>query len=135
MINTTIAGLARIGGVGVETIRFYQRQGLLDLPERTGGKGPGSKARRYGEKDVCRLRFIRSAKAAGFTLKQIKELLRLDAEEDWERARMLAKERIAALTAKIAELEIARNSLRRLVRECGAIPSGPCPIITAFKHE
>lgn len=126
MAATTIAGLARAGGVGVETIRYYQRRGLLETPAR------GEGVRRYGEPEVRRLRFIRSAQAAGFTLDQIAELLALDAGEDRARARELARERIAALDAKIAELSDARESLRRLARECGASKNGPCPIISAF---
>lgn len=90
--------------------------------------------RRYGDEDVRRLRFIRSAQAAGFTLTQIEELLVLDATDDRARARDLAKERIAALDAKIAELEQARASLRRLARECGSGSAGPCPILTSFEH-
>jgi MerR family mercuric resistance operon transcriptional regulator len=135
MKDTTIAGLARRGGVGVETVRYYQRRGLLGTPERTGGVGLGGGIRRYGVDDVRRLRFIRSAQAAGFTLEQIGELLELDASEDRARARTLAKERIVALDEKIAELVSARNSLRRLAHACGATSSGPCPIIAAFEQE
>jgi MerR family mercuric resistance operon transcriptional regulator len=126
---TTISGLAKEGGVGVETVRFYQRRGLLGTPERDGG------VRRYGAQDVRRLKFIRGAQAAGFTLEQIGELLTLDAGQDRARARELAAERLAALDAKIAELEAARASLRRLARECGASEEGPCPIIAAFGGE
>ncbi|MBB6192237.1 MerR family mercuric resistance operon transcriptional regulator [Sphingobium wenxiniae] len=125
----TISGLAKKGGVGVETVRFYQRRGLLGTPERDGG------VRRYGAQDVRRLKFIRGAQAAGFTLEQIGELLKLDAGRDRARARELAAERLAALDAKIAELEAARMSLRRLARECGASEEGPCPIIAAFEGE
>ena len=132
MAGTTIAGLAREGGVGVETVRYYQRRGLLSTPERTGGTGLGGGIRRYGEKDVRRLRFIRSAQVAGFTLEQIRELIALDASEDRERARELADERLAILDAKIAELEAARRSLRRLARDCAATTGGPCPIISSF---
>lgn len=128
----TIAGLAREGGVGVETIRYYQRRGLLATPERTGGTGLGGGIRRYGDEDVRRLRFIRSAQAAGFTLDQIAELLALDAGEDRARARALAAERIAALDARIAELQAARHALARLASDCAAGGAGPCPIITAF---
>lgn len=124
----TIGGLARAGGVGVETVRYYQRRGLLETP----GRGDG--VRRYGEEDLRRLRFIRLAQAAGFTLEQIAELLALDATEDRARARELAQERIAALDAKIAELEAARKALRRLAHDCGASTSGPCPIIAAFEQ-
>ena len=129
---TTIAGLAREGGVSVETVRYYQRRGLLDTPERPGGAGSNGGIRRYGPADVRRLRFIRSAQAAGFTLEQISELLALDATDDRARARELAAERIAALDAKIEELERVRASLRRLARECGSGSEGPCPILTAF---
>lgn len=127
----TIAGLAQAGGVGVETVRYYQRRGLLETPERAGH---GSGVRRYGEADVRRLQFIRAAQAAGFTLEQIVELLALDATDDRPRARELARERIAALDAKIVELQAARNALARLAHECAEGSSGPCPIINAFEH-
>ncbi|GFZ89962.1 MerR family transcriptional regulator [Sphingobium fuliginis] len=130
----TISGLARAGGVGVETIRFYQRRGLLDTPDRPEGAGLAGGVRRYGEEDARRLRFIRSAQAAGFTLDQIGELLRLDAGQDRARARELAAERLAALDLKIAELETARDSLRRLASACHASQEGPCPIISAFEE-
>jgi MerR family transcriptional regulator, mercuric resistance operon regulatory protein len=129
----TIARLARAGGVGVETVRYYQRRGLLETPERPGGGGYGSGVRRYGEQDVRRLRFIRSAQAAGFTLEQIAELIALDATDDRARARELARERITALDAKIAEMKAARDALSRLARACGNGSAGPCPIITAFE--
>ena len=135
MTTTTIAGLAREGGVGVETIRFYQRRGLLGTPDRPNGTGAAGGIRRYSPADVRRLRFIRSAQAAGFTLEQIGELLALDATDDRARARQLAAERIAALDVKIEELEKARASLRRLARECGGGSEGPCPILTAFEAE
>ena len=133
MSELTISGLARDGGVGVETVRYYQRRGLLETPARPAGEGYGGGVRRYGDEDVRKLRFIRSAQAAGFTLEQISELLALDATDDRSRARNLAKERIAALDAKIAELKAARDALSRLARDCGAGSSGPCPIIQAFE--
>ena len=128
-----IAGLARAGGVGVETVRYYQRRGLLETPERPGSGGYGSGVRRYVEQDVRRLRFIRSAQAAGFTLEQIAELIALDATADRARARELARERITALDAKIAEMKAARDALSRLARACGDGSAGPCPIISAFE--
>jgi MerR family mercuric resistance operon transcriptional regulator len=133
MKSVTIAGLAKTAGVGVETVRYYQRRGLIGTPARSGGDGYGGGIRRYDAADVRRLRFIRSAQAAGFTLEQIAELLALDASEDRARARELATHRIAALDAKIAELETARTALKRLARECGAGGAGPCPIIAAFE--
>jgi MerR family transcriptional regulator, mercuric resistance operon regulatory protein len=133
MKNVTIAGLAKAGEVGVETVRYYQRRGLLDTPDRGDGYGGG--VRRYGEADVRRLRFIRAAQAAGFTLEEIAELLALDAGHDHARARALAERRIAALDAKIAELQSARASLARLAGHCAASISGPCPIIAAFEPD
>jgi MerR family mercuric resistance operon transcriptional regulator len=125
--DLTIGGLAQRGGVGVETIRYYQRRGLLPIP-----KGGG--VRRYDEGALKRLNFIRSAQAAGFTLEQVGELLALDATHDRARARALAKTRIAALDEKIAELEAARDALKKLAQDCGASSKGPCPIITAFEQ-
>ncbi|CAN5351973.1 MerR family transcriptional regulator [soil metagenome] len=123
----TISGLGKAGGVGVETVRYYQRRGLLETPAQGGA------IRRYGEADLRRLRFIRTAQSAGFTLEQIAELLALDATQDRARARELARERIAALDDKIEELTRARNALRKLARECGAGGAGPCPIIASFE--
>lgn len=125
--SLAIGKLAAAGGVGVETIRFYQRRGLLEQPTRESG------IRRYGSEDVRRLRFIKQAQTAGFTLEQIKELLELDAGEDRTRARELAKERIEALDAKIETLLQARDALKRLDRECSRNRSGPCPILKSFE--
>ena len=127
----SIAELARSAGVGVETVRYYQRRGLLadPRPRRTGVSG----IRHYGLDETRRLRFIRSAQKAGFTLDEIAELLRLDSSGDRPRAREMARERIAELDAKIAELEKARQSLSKLARECAAGDRGPCPIITSFE--
>jgi MerR family mercuric resistance operon transcriptional regulator len=129
----TIGELARRGGVGVETVRYYQRRGLLETPPRPAGGGLGGGIRRYGAQDVRRLLFIRSAQTAGFTLEEIAELLELDAGEDRARARVLAQERISALDARIAELSAARAALQRLAHACGADAEGPCPIISAFE--
>lgn len=122
----TIGRFAEAGGVGVETIRFYQRKGLLQTPKRNGG------IRRYDQQDVRRLRFIKQAQAAGFTLLEIKELLALDASEDRSRARELAKARVEALDLRIAELQRARNALRHLAKECAEGSTRPCPILTSF---
>lgn len=134
MADWTIAGLAREGGVGVETIRYYQRRGLLGMPERPQGPGRAGRIRRYGEEDARRLRFIRAAQQAGFTLEQIGALLALDATDDRARVRELARDRIAALDAQIAALQKARASLDHLARECGSGAAGPCPILTSFDH-
>lgn len=124
--SLTISKLAAAAGVGVETVRFYQRTGLLRVTARRTG------IRRYGEADVRRLLFIKQAQAAGFTLAQIKELLELDAGEDRARARELAQSQIQALSIRIRELERARDALERLARECAEGTSGRCPILAAF---
>jgi MerR family mercuric resistance operon transcriptional regulator len=127
MPDMTIARLAAAGGVGVETVRYYQRRGLLAEPPRAGA------VRRYGRQDLRRLLFIRRAQSAGFTLDEIKELLALDSTDDRPRVRALAAERLKALESKIAELETARTALTRLSRACAAGTGGPCPIIEAFE--
>lgn len=125
-MDMTIAKFAAAGGVGVETIRFYQRKGILKTPKRLEG------GRRYGAEDVRRLKFIRQAQTAGFTLEEIGELLELDAGEDRERARDAAKARLIALETRIAELNRTREALERLVAECSSGQSGPCPILKSF---
>ena len=128
----TIAKLAREGGVGVETVRYYQRRGLLPEPPRPSGGDAGGSVRRYGEPEARRLRFIRSAQTAGFTLDEIGELLELDAVDDRTRARTMAQERVALLDAKIAELQAVRRSLSRLAELCARPGAGACPILSAF---
>lgn len=122
----TIARLGAAAGVGVETVRYYQRRGLLSVPARAGA------VRRYGPEDVRRLRFIRRAQAAGFTLEEIGELLALDRTGDRARVRALAGERLAALDRRIAELEASRAALERLRATCASGIKGPCPILEAF---
>lgn len=125
--SDTIGGLAKAAGVGVETVRYYQRRGLLPEPAR-----PPGEVRRYGDDDLRRLRFIRRAQAAGFTLEQIGELLALDRTDDRVRVRALATERLAALDDRIAELEQSRAALERLRSTCASGKKGPCPILDAF---
>ncbi len=134
MDDMTIAPLAAAGGVGVETVRYYQRRGLLQTPQRPQASGSGA-VRRYGTEDVRRLRFIRRAQGAGFTLEQIGELLALDAGADRARARTLAEARLGELDRRIAELEAARSALRRLATACADGGRGPCPILEAFEEE
>lgn len=123
----TIGALAKAAGVGVETVRYYQRRGLLPEPPR-----PHGEVRRYSDEDVRRLKFIRAAQTAGFTLAEIGELLVLSASDDRPRARELAQARVAALDAKIAELAQAREALASLATACATKRGGPCPILSAF---
>lgn len=125
-MEMTIGKFAATGGVGVETVRFYQRKGLLKTPKRLEG------GRRYGTEDLRRLQFIRQAQTAGFTLEEIRELLDLDAGDDRERAREAAIARLIALETRIAELNRTRDALQLLVAECSSGKSGPCPILQSF---
>ena len=127
MARDTIGGLAKAAGVGVETVRYYQRRGLLPEPAR-----PAGEIRRYGDGDLKRLRFIRSAQAAGFTLAEISELIALDQSDDRARVRALAQARVAALDEKIAGMQEARDALAGLATACASKRGGPCPILKAF---
>ena len=122
-----ISDLARVGGVGVETVRFYQRKGLLALP-----RGDAPAGRHYDEEDLRRLRYIKQAQTAGFTLAEIARLIELHQTDDRPEAREMARQRIAALDGKIAELQAARESLARLAHDCAKGGAGPCPILDAF---
>lgn len=132
-MQLTIGKLAQAGGVGVETIRYYQRRGLLDTPARSGGDGWGGGIRRYDADDLRRLKFIRAAQASGFTLEEISELLALEESDDRVRVRALAHLRIEALDEKIAQMTETRAALARLAEQCAASETGPCPILTAFE--
>ena len=128
----TIAELARAAGVGVETVRFYQRKQMMQRP---GGMGrPGAGIRHYGTEDVRRLRFIRAAQRAGFTLKEIARLLDLERESDRTEVRAITAARVEALDKQIAELSRARGALVRLAGECARSEAGPCPILNAFEE-
>ena len=124
--DLTIGKFAAAADVGVETVRFYQRRGLLSTPKRIDG------FRHYGESDVSRLRFIRQTQAAGFTLEEIGQLLALDSGEDRVAAREMASKRLAELDARMEALQHARASLQKLVSECAVGKTGPCPILKSF---
>lgn len=132
-MQITIGKLAAAGGVGVETVRYYQRRGLLPTPVRSGGDGWGGGIRRYDADDLRRLKFIRAAQGAGFTLDEIGELLALEAGDDRVQVRTLARQRIDALDAKIAAMTETRAALARLADQCAASDKGPCPILAAFE--
>lgn len=127
----TVSQLARAGGVGVETVRYYQRQGLMPRPPQVGQ--PGGGIRHYGERDVHRLNFIRGAQAAGFKLREIARLLELEQTDDRAEVRVIARERIAILDGEIAAMQRARDALARLAGQCERTARGkPCPILDAF---
>lgn len=124
----TVGKLAAAADVGIDTVRFYERAGLLKKPGRTP-----SGYRLYDESDSARLRFIRRAKALGFSLGEIAELLRLnDGGGRRGAVRAIAGKRLAEIERKLAELARMRETLRHLVHEChGDGPLTGCPIIEA----
>jgi MerR family mercuric resistance operon transcriptional regulator len=132
-MQLTIGKLAAAGDVGVETVRYYQRRGLMGTPARSGGDGWGGGVRRYDEDDLRRLKFIRAAQGAGFTLDEIGELLALEASDDRVRVRTLARQRVEVLDGKIAQMTATRAALARLADQCAASDKGPCPILAAFE--
>jgi len=124
----TIGEFAKHASVGVETVRYYQRKGLLTVPEQSAG------VRRYGENEARRLRFIKNAQKAGFTLREIKELISLDASADHERAYEIATARLKNLDEQITEMQEARNRLKLLAGECAQKRQGQCcAILAAFE--
>lgn len=128
-----IGQLAQRAEVNIDTVRYYEREGLLPKPERLS-----SGYRIYGEGDVKRLRFVRRAKALGFTLPEIRELLELSRSRDDDMAAMKAAalDKIVDVKARIAELERMRTALEGLIESCpghGALEQ--CPILNALSGE
>lgn len=126
MNGLTIGKLARRAGVGIDTVRFYEREALLPRPRRSA-----SGYRLYAAQDADRVRFIRRAKALGFTLTELRELLHLNAGRGSRAAvKKLAQHRLDDLERKIAELAAIRDALAHLVSQCsGAGAVEGCPII------
>ena len=119
-----IGELARSVDVNVETIRYYQRIGLLELPEK-----PYGGMRSYNDQDLQRLRFIRRAQQLGFSLEDIRELLELSSS-DCERVEKLAAEKLSQVKAKLRQLRKIESILAKTVKQCASRKGNePCPII------
>lgn len=126
MQTQTIGKTAKQAGVGIDTVRFYEREGLLPEAQRTQ-----SGYRLYSADDVDRLRFIRRAKTLGFTLEEIAELLKLStAKGSRASVKRLAEQRLTDLDQKLRELTAIRDALSTLVKRCSGQGSFKgCPII------
>jgi MerR family transcriptional regulator, mercuric resistance operon regulatory protein len=123
----TISQLAQRAGVTAETVRYYQRIGLLRTPER-----PSHGYRTYDDEDALHLRFIRHGQTLGFTLDEIAALLHLSSA-DCSEAERLASERLAAVKGKIADLRRLESALERTVADCERrAPHAGCPLIEAL---
>lgn len=128
MSELTIGGLADEAGVNVETIRYYQRRGLMPEPDK-----PAHGYRRYHATTVKRVRFIKRAQALGFTLEEIGGLLELDEAHACGETRELAAHKLAAIETKLADLAAMRKALTALLCQCDAgAMKGNCPIIHAL---
>lgn len=124
----TIGKLAEVAGVGVETIRFYQRSGLLQEPER-----PLSGYREYTNDDTRRIRFIKRAQTLGFSLEDIAGLLKLDGPQTCSVTHDLALNKLHLVEEKIAALASIRDALQGMVRQCELKHQrGTCPIIQSL---
>ena len=125
----SIGQLAAAGAVNVETVRFYQRRGLLGTPDKSYGS-----MRRYSTQDLVRLRFIKSAQRLGFSLDQVADLLRLQDGTHCDDARRLAEAKLADVRDKLADLQRIESALGTLVARCanhgGSIA---CPLIESLQ--
>ena len=129
--NLTIGAYAKAADVNVETIRFYQRKGLLPVP----GKPYGS-IRRYGEAEVTRVRFVKSAQRLGFSLDEIAELLRLEDGTHCEEAGSLAEHKLTNVREKLLDLKRMEAALSELVCACHATKGNvSCPLIASLQGD
>ncbi|KGM53250.1 MerR family transcriptional regulator [Lysobacter arseniciresistens ZS79] len=126
--SLTIGAFAKAAGVNVETIRFYQRKGLLLEPEK-----PYGGIRRYGPGEVARVKFVKSAQRLGFSLDEVAQLLKLDDGTHCHEAAELAALRLADVRARLADLKRMESALSKLVKECSTQRGQvSCPLIAAL---
>ena len=131
MTDLGIGQLAKRAGVAIDTVRYYERSHLLTPATRLE-----SGYRRYGQAELKRLRFIRRAKALGFTLEDIRGLLSLSEERSVRRIKQAAEAKLADVEHRIGELERIRDGLRTLVKACpGHGRAEACPILNALNAE
>ncbi|MBK9467133.1 MAG: MerR family transcriptional regulator [Gammaproteobacteria bacterium] len=131
MPTYSIGQLARRAGVAIDTVRYYERNQLLDPAGRLE-----SGYRRYGDSELRRLRFIRRAKALGFSLADVRALLSLSDERNVAKVKRAAEARLAEVEQRLAELERIRNALQALVAACpGHGRAEACPILNALNQE
>ena len=126
--SLTIGAFAKVAGVNVETIRFYQRKALLPEPDK-----PYGSIRRYGEADVARVKFVKSAQRLGFSLDEVAGLLRLDDGAHCDEARVLAEQKLGDVRGKLADLRRIESVLVQLVHDCCASHGTvSCPLIVSL---
>jgi MerR family mercuric resistance operon transcriptional regulator len=125
----TIGALAGAAGVGVETVRYYQRRGLLPQPRR-----PSGGIRRYAQADVARLKFVKAAQRLGFSLDEVMQLLELDDGTRCSQARVLADAHLHEVRQRLRDLRRVEATLARLVQQCQSTRATvSCPLIAALQ--
>ena len=125
----SIAGVARDAGVNVETIRFYQRRGLMPLPQK-----PLGGIRRYSNDDVARVRFIKSAQRIGFTLDEEMQLLKLDDGTHCREAKEIAEHKLSEIRDRLVDLKRMETMLTALVKRCSVSRGrAACPLIDSIR--
>ncbi len=128
--GATIGALAETAGVNVETIRFYQRKGLMPEPEK-----PYGSIRRYGAGELARVRFIKSAQRLGFSLEEVGELLKLEDGARCSEARQLAEQKLVDVRQKLGDLQRIESVLAGLVARCSAVRGRvSCPLIASLQE-
>ena len=128
--GATIGALAEAAGVNVETIRFYQRKGLMPEPEK-----PYGSIRRYGAAELARVRFIKSAQRLGFSLEEVGELLKLEDGARCSEARQLAEQKLVDVRQKLSDLQRIESVLAGLVARCSAVRGRvSCPLIASLQE-
>jgi Hg(II)-responsive transcriptional regulator len=133
MDTLSIGQVARRAGVGVETVRFYEREGLLEEPPRRA-----SGYRQYSEEVIKRIHFIKRAQQLGFSLKEITELLtlRVDAHTSCEEVKQRTEAKIAEVEQKLVALQRMRQALLQVAALCtGEGPASACPMLEALDHQ
>lgn len=131
MNSIGIGALAKRAGVSIDTVRYYEKSGLLSPHARLA-----SGYRRYSDLQLSRLRFIRRAQDLGFSLKDVRELLGLSKQRDVARVKRAAERKLIEVAQKIAALERVRNGLAQLVSVCpGHGLTKECPILKALGEE
>ena len=127
-LGLSIGAFAEAAGVNVETIRFYQRKRLLPQPTR-----PYGQIRRYGEGDVARVKFVKSAQRLGFSLDEVAGLLTLEDGAHCTEARVMAEQKLEQVHVKLRDLRRIESVLKRLVADCCATRGTiKCPLIGAL---
>lgn len=129
--SVSIGAMAAAAGVNIETIRFYQRKGLLATPGRQHGG-----IRRYGLKEIARVKFVKASQRLGFSLDEIAALLKLDDGAHCDEARAMAEHKLRDVRAKLLDLQRMESALERLVADCRATKGTVmCPLIATLQSD